>query len=330
MSESLSKDINAAVDLVNGRMSDPCGFHKYAAPFLFGTENQEGINSVIDYKDKDIVTIASSGDQYLGAVYYGGKNIDIFDINRMTYYVTCLKIAAIMVLDYVEFLDFFTPYDMFGMEKKSFWNLKTLKKLLSRMPSDVAFFWDVVMYEAQKNDFGDLVLLQEDGYALHNIRKGMPFYQSEEEYYRLQKLLRSRDFPKFFETDILNLKDVLTSTYDIAYLSNVLECLVAYECDKEYYPFMPSFFYMEQEDRNEKKMAKSVIAAVKPLLNKNGTILLSYRSNVRNNQSDWLYSNDYFDVNEVPAKHPPKDDGWRTENTDLVLTYKPKRQFFRK
>lgn len=297
---------------------------------MFGTENQEGINSVISYKNKDIATVASSGDQYLGAVYYGGKTVDIFDINRMTYFVTCLKIAAIMVLDYVEFLNFFTPFNMLGFVKESFWNLKTLKRLIPYMPSDVATFWDVVMYESKSGDFGDLIPLQDDKYTLDCIRKGMPFYQSEEEYYKLQKLLRSRDFPKFFEADVQNLKDVLTSSYDILYLSNVLECLVAYECDKEYYPFMSSSFYMEQENRNEKKMAKSVIEAVIPLLNKNGTILLSYRPNVRDNQSDWLYYNEYFNVHEVPSKFPPKNDGWKNENTDLVLTYKPKKHFFRK
>lgn len=326
MSTILNGDINAALDLVHGKISNPCEFKKHAAVFLFGTENQEGINSIISYKDKDIATVASSGDQYLGAVYYGGRNIDIFDINRLTYYITCLKIAAIRVLDYRKFLDFLTPFEN-GMMKDTFFDLRTLKRLLPYLPSDIAMFWDIVMFEVKANgSCGDFLPLQDDKYAINYIQSGMPFYQSEEEYYQLQKLLRCREFPKFYEADIQNLKDVLTSSYDVLYLSNILECLVACECIKGYYPFMSSSFYLEQEYRNEKKMTQLVLDAVLPLLNEKGTILLSYRPNVCLEQDDWLYCNEYFDVHEVPSKLPPKNDCLRNETTDLVLTFRPKKK----
>lgn len=130
--KQIQVDIKNALDLIHGKVLEPYEFKKYSSPFLFANENQEGINEIVDYKDKDVCTIAASGDQYLGASYYGAKRVDIFDINRLTYFITCLKIAAVRILDYKEFIDFFMPMDEAGKIKDSFWNLATFKHFARR------------------------------------------------------------------------------------------------------------------------------------------------------------------------------------------------------
>lgn len=314
------KDIKAAKELIKRRNKDPYSYIKYSSSFLFGTENQAGIDTVMPYKDKDIATVASSGDQYLGAVYFGGKTVDIFDINRMTYFVTCLKIAAVYILDYKEFLDFFMPYDSKGNLKKSFFDLNVLKRLLPIMPIKVGLFWDRIMFDIKKFGLGDLFPINNSKYNYEHIKRGMPFYQSEEEYFKLQRLLRKRAFPKFYEADVRDLGKVLTSNYDIVYLSNIIECLVCTELYKLYYP-SPSI-----EEDFEHEFTREILNSLKSLLRDDTTIMLDYRPNRSLDQScDWLFNNPSFVVHEISSKYPPNPSLGQSEYTDLVLTYKPKK-----
>lgn len=316
-------DIGKAVDLVNGRsFSDD--FSKYSYVFLFSTENQAGINKILSYKDKDVLTVASSGDQYLGAVYYGAKVVDVFDINRLTYYMTCLKIAAIYVLDFREFKEFFFPMMPNGLRNQNFWSLQVLNRLMPVMPGIVGLFWDNVMYQVRKGDYGKFVAPSNKKYSYDNILSGMPFYQSEEEYYKLQALLRKRKFPEFFESDIKDLGNTLTSTYDIAYLSNILEHSIAVKQEKLYYdPFCPSIYY-EEHEKLEKSETIEVLDTITPHLREDGIVLLGYRSNNSDNFL-WMYSGEMLDVDTISSKYRPDYINGRTDDVDMVLTYKPKR-----
>lgn len=294
------------------------GFTSHSSCFLFTTENQNGINDIIDYKGKHILTPSASGDQYLGAVYYDAREIDLFDINRLTYYIACLKIAAVIVLDYQEFMDFLTPLDKYGRIKPSFWNLKTLKRLLKVMPSYVAYYWDNVMFEARKNGYNWLICPNHHTNEPLNIMAGMPFYSEEAEYYKLQAKLRARTYPHFIESDVLELKEKLVSMYDIIYLSNMLECIVYYRSEMD--PWWP-------ENETEKEVVYDVLEQVMPSLNEDGTVLVTYRPNRNLDTSDdWLFNNEFFDVDLIHSKFPPDHEDFpRIENTDMVLTYRPKR-----
>ncbi len=312
------KDLEAAKRLVS-EPYDIDTFEKYSSSFLFGTENQEGINDIIDYEGKDVLTTTSSGDQYVGAVYYDATKIDTFDINRITYYITCLKIAAIRELDYKEFIDFFTPLDKDGNLKRSFWNLRTLKRLLKVLPFNIAYFWDKIMYEAKKNGYKYLTVPEHCSNELLNIKSGMPFYASEEEYYKLQAKLRKREYPTFIESDVMELKEKLKSSYDIIYLSNIVECIVNLRLRNV--PFVYGL-----ENTVEREVAEKVMKQVLPFLNENGTVLVSYRSNKNLYIStDWFYNNEFFEPHLIQRKLRPDYDCWRTEDTDIVLTYMPKK-----
>lgn len=311
-------DLEAARRLVR-ETYDKNIFEKYSSSFLFGTENQEEINDIIDYKGKKVLSPTSSGDQYIGAVYYDATEIDTFDINRMTYYITCLKIAAIRELDYKEFIDFFTPLDKDGNLKRSFWSLSTLKRLLKILPFNIAYFWDKIMYEAKKNGYKYLTVPEHCSNELLNIKSGMPFYASEEEYYKLQAKLRKRPYPTFIESDVMELKEKLKSSYDIIYLSNIVECIVNLRLRNV--PFVYGL-----ENTVEREVAEEVMGQILPFLNEGGTILVSYRANKNLYIStDWLYNNEFFEPHLIQRKFTPDYDCWRTEDTDIVLTYTPKK-----
>lgn len=312
------KDIEETKFLLS-KKRETSGFKKYSSFFLFGTENQEGINKILDYKDKQVLTVASSGDQYLGAIYYNAKNVDIFDINKLTYYLTYLKIVSIICLSYEEFLNFFVPVHSETIVS-SFWDLRTLKKLLPYLPSDVAYFWDSIMFEIKNNNI-DFITPSYISNHLNIVKSGMPFYAIKEEYYKLQSKLKNREFPKFIEADLLELWQVLDNQYDIIYLSNIIECLVYEKCKKYY----RAGINRSVENRVEKEYLKKVVSGIVNKLNNNGIMMMSYRSNSNLKFStDHLYNNDYFDVTSVFAKVVSYDEtGFEEPDTDLVLTYKP-------
>lgn len=316
--ERVSEDILETLKMINKPLSNEKIFGTYSTPFLFGTENQEGVNEVIQYKDKNVLTVASSGDQYLGAVYYGAKQVDLYDVNRLTYYITCLKVAAIKTLFYEEFLDFFVPLEN-GCVRSKFWNLKLFKKLLYALPPSVAQFWEVIMYEAKKNNYGSLVVLRMSVNDLEVMQKGMPFYGNENEYYNLQQLLQKRDYPQFYEADLNVLSDVLVGEYDLLYLSNIIECMVVDILNQM--PFASS----STENWVESDVIRNIGPHMFKLLKEDGTVLVDYRANKSIvDSNDLLFNNDYFEATEIPCKlAPDKSSKYNPTDTDLVLTYKP-------
>lgn len=308
------KDIDEGIKMVTSFSAEKChDFQKYSGVFLFGTENQQGVNDVVSYKGKDVVTVASSGDHYLSAVYFEANKVDIFDINRMTYYMTCLKIAAVCELDYEEFLDFFLPLKDDGSLNPNFWKLSVFKKLIRGLPTFVAVFWDRVIYYFHKGKSGCFVFPDDERFLPSIVKKGMPFYQSKECYYELQGLLRKREYPHFVESDISSLETALTSSYDLMYLSNILSCNVAKRLQKYI------FGSRGLEDEFEKVEYEKIMQTIIPCLNENGIVLFDYRYNAKKEeQSDWLYNSD-FDCTSIEAK----DSGYEGD-TDLILTLKMK------
>ena len=316
--DPIKEDVEKALGLIT-RKDENIQFSKHCAPFLFSTESQSEVNKAVNYFGKDVLTVNSSGDQYLGASYYGAKNIELYDINRLTRYITYLKIIAIANLSYEEFIDFFVPVHKEDSYNPKFWDLRTLKKLLYALPKDVAYFWDNIMYSIKKIGFGEFVFPFHKHALLQNVKSGMPFYESKEEYYKLQTIIRKRNLPTIHELDISSLSKIVKSDFDIVYLSNIIECMICRELDK--YPFGACENLVEQE------VIKKTLKEVMPLLRDDGTVLVDYRSNTnRIYSTDYLFCNDFFDVTEFESKFPPDVSLGKYAHTDLALTYKPKRK----
>lgn len=317
--KEVQDDVCKAILLINKECSGAT-FSKHCTSYLFGTENQQGIDSILKYKDKDILTVASSGDQYLGAVYYGARNVDIFDINRLSYYITYLKIIAIMNLEYKEFIDFFVPVDWTNI-KKSFFNMETFKKLFPFMPTDIEYFWKSIMVHVKEKGYGNFIGPYQYANHIDVVQKGMPFYCYKTEFYKLKNILKSRKLPNFFEVDLLNLKNVIENKYDILYLSNIIECMVRENMITRY----GRRGDLEKENELEEEIINKIGSDLVHTIKTNGIVLVSYRpnSNLRYSK-DLLYNFEYFKVNNVSSKVSPYDDDYiEQSDVDMVLTYKP-------
>ncbi len=312
-----NKDIKQAINLINQPYHVSYSYSPYNTCFLYSTENQQGINDIINYADKDVITVASSGDQYLGAIYYGANKVDLYDINKLTKYISFLKIAAIKTLSYKDFQSFFFPLTIDGKERKNFWNLKTLKRLLPSLPNDVGYFWENIMYEYNKKGYGNFIVPTSYCNHVPMIKTGMPFYAEEAEYYKLQALLRQRDYPLFNSCDVFDIASTFTSKYDIIYLSNILESMVA--STMQSYPY--SSFGLE--DHIESELLERAENSIFKAGHKNSTVMLSYRSNdTIDNSTDLFYNCVLFDAHEIPCKNKEEKNDEHQFDTDIVLTYK--------
>ena len=84
-------------------------FGEFSKIYLMTTENIKGFLQQYDLQNKEILTVAGSGDQMLNAYLMGAKNVTCFDINPLAFFQVKLKKAAVCALNYEEFLEFFFP-----------------------------------------------------------------------------------------------------------------------------------------------------------------------------------------------------------------------------
>lgn len=85
----------------------PNEFGDFYKSYLLTTENIKDFLEPYCLQNKNILTVAGSGDQMLNAYLMGAKNVTCFDINSLALYQVRLKKEAVCALEYEEFLSFF-------------------------------------------------------------------------------------------------------------------------------------------------------------------------------------------------------------------------------
>ena len=85
-----------------------------------------------------VLTVGASGEYMLDSILYGAKDVVNYDINSIQYYVCCLKLWAIQVLDYKEYIDFFTNFRTSNI----YLDYKVFDKIISQFETESAYpFW---------------------------------------------------------------------------------------------------------------------------------------------------------------------------------------------
>ena len=310
MKEITKRDAIEAVDILNGCFNpkNTKNYSTYSKIILFSNENLEGTAASLSYKNKSVLTVASSGDQFLAATYYGAKKVDLFDINRFTYYLTCLKIAAVKHLNYYQFLNFFIPPYMF--EKNDyFFAVSTLKELIPFMSDDVAYFWKEIVNccgDKKNVDIGRLVDLYDLTCDEISIRNGSPYYENKEGYLKLQDRIRDVETPNFIETDLLDISSVLKDSYDIMYISNIIYRLA-----------------ISNDDANELMYYKKVLNQLKGKLNDNGKVMANYYCNAK--LEDVGFEDSSLEKISFRSKYLPYDDEFFDVDSDVAMIYTHKK-----
>lgn len=187
------------------------------------------------YKDSALSVIAS-GDHLLNLISSGVRNIDGFDINRLTYFHFYLKCALIKSLSYQEFYELSQNHFYMNDTKRFYSFLLTLKQ---KMPEEVYEYYRKLCEYLLNSEYGyaDLCIEHDFEYSsAFNL-----YASSEEDYERTRQNLDGTHL-RFLFSDIRDLE--LQKKYDIILLSNILDYSVHWYRDNYCAEFLNSIILL--------------------------------------------------------------------------------------
>lgn len=224
-------------------------FSKYSKMYIMTTENIDGYYRDFDFKNKTVLTVTSSFDHALNAILYGAKKVTTFDINRLSYYIANLKLAAIKTLTYEEFVEFFLSNNAF--------NYATYKKICGNLNKNIISYFD----EIYKYFRYDGVAIKESFLFHHGHKNHIEdnTYLLDNNYDILKEKVKDIQV-EFINVSVLNLsKRIKKEKYDLILLSNISDYAKSFFGDN----YLRKFFDFIKND-------------ITKLLNKKGIIQAAY------------------------------------------------------
>ena len=249
-------------------------FSKNSAMYVFTTENLGEYIKKLKANGKKVLTVTGSGDQLINLALEGVRRVDNFDINQNAYFITQLKLAALKVLSYEEYLNFFCISDDEELQREGLiyfrkkiglnenvLDFKTYLKVKPYLPEMCAFYWDL-LYEEFQFDGKNLAMspLFYPGTKRGAIETNT--YLKNAENCALARDRIGHVEINFMERNLLEIH-TLEDTYDVILLSNIYDYLT-----DEWYSVISTD---EFNQYIEGKMAKC--------LNDGGKIAVAYQYN---------------------------------------------------
>ena len=144
---------------LNLKEIDMNNFNNLSQIYSFTTENISGYFVYLDFTNKNVLTVAASGDHIINSIYKGAKEVYAFDINYLALIFTHLKLVALEQLEYEEFLQFFmiNEKDDISRNKDALNYEIYVNRLRKFLSENIARYWDI-MYKTFENN----------GYKLRN------------------------------------------------------------------------------------------------------------------------------------------------------------------
>ncbi|MEG2618589.1 MAG: hypothetical protein RR984_02375 [Bacilli bacterium] len=188
----------------------------YEKVYGFSNKNISSYNSLYDFKDKKVLSVLGSGDQYFSSILFGAKEVDLFDSNRLAWYYFILKYYGIKTLSFKEFYDFFVTSNLS--------NIKIYNIIRNSLPTNVRDYFDNLIARNIKLSSNKIKtsLFSNEG----NFKSGtfIPYFDKET-YYVLQNKLNNTKVPNTFFCDIKNLSQDVDNQYDLMLCSNIYHYL---------------------------------------------------------------------------------------------------------
>ena len=177
-------------------------FSHYNRVYFYSNEDLNSILSNVCCNDKSVLTVLSSGDQAFHFYNRDALSVDVFDINRLTFYYYFLRRWII------QYTDFYYPSDDFS--------IKFIRDILNIINIDYNNESELAAYKY----WCSFVKLYDD-----NISNRI-FYRSKNQdinnIFDLSKIKsRLDDSVNFFNCDISKDVSKFNSKYDIIYISNI-------------------------------------------------------------------------------------------------------------
>ena len=183
--------------------------------YPFSNENLSKMFKYIPNNLNRVLTVGSSGDQFLNAVYYGAKDITVLDGNLFAKPYIDYKVAAIKNLTFEEFKYYFiTKNDPFCRAVYS--------KLFQDLPEDSQVFFGTIFMD-QRNSQDTYNAICNDDY-IDEFQVYSDFYVKPECYARLKERLLDDDYKlEVINAEFSDFNKHFDGKYDLVMFSNVYQ-----------------------------------------------------------------------------------------------------------
>lgn len=294
----VEKDLNLLKTMMSIKTKQELYENYFCWLYPFTNENINGYYSKIDFNDKSVLSVTSSGDHIINAILKGAKEIDAFDINPLAKYYVNLKIAAIKALNLEQFILFLYNKNIFR-EQKYYMNYKIyLYRIREHLDSNSKVFWDYLFENYSSKEIYKSKLFTDDFLNIKGLIEANP-YLAEDNYNDVKRKLYY--FPiNYFQS---KLEEITKNNkkYDILLLSNI-----------------PAFL----ETKEELQQLKEVITSI---TKEDSQVILNY---YYNNLLDYYMGNTIIYNNEEVRRVFDKYEYYYFESSDNLSLNKFNRAFY--
>ena len=176
--------------------------------YNMSTEITESFMNIIDFKNKRVLTVGSSGDQVLTYALMGSSDITVMDANPLTPFYVYLKLTAVKHLSREEFISFFKK----NGQNSKFMDEKIYKeKIQPYLDVNIANFWDNLYEKGFQDKIFNL-----DG-SLDNLP---PYLLNDDNYSKVKNQISNTDIV-FVLSDLSDFHKYADGKYDFIDLSNI-------------------------------------------------------------------------------------------------------------
>ena len=288
--------LNENIKKVTKMMKNRTGV-RFKLIYKFSTENIDGYINIFDFKNKNYLTVGSSGDQAINANFYGCNDITVVDLNCFTSYYFNLKKAALLALDYDMFIKFFSITNDKEFISKSIYN--KIRETLHSISLESLIFWDYV-YDNNCN-FNNLFHYNLDGLTNINLFNS---YLTSEENYNIEKNNITKLKIRFINYNILKSNKIFISEkFDNINLSNI-------------YCYNTSFYKVRKFKEGVNKLIER--------LSDDGTILVSYLYDTNHNTCINEFRKNNIEATEYYTFKGVYESSYCNNTYDTAIVYKKK------
>jgi S-adenosylmethionine:diacylglycerol 3-amino-3-carboxypropyl transferase len=261
----------------------PClKFSQYCQIYPSTTEQISEYFNMFDFKNKKVLTVASSGDHLLNAIYMGAEEIDTFDINELCGYYMYLKIASLRALSYNDFCKYFIV-DFDNLSKLL--NKEVYQKINQHFDNSEIEqlskqFWDNLYSRCNDKNLRMYKLFRDFNEKEIIMSRNIYLAEKNKSYNLLRKKISNASI-SYANCDVKDLLSKFNKKYDLIILSNITDYLESTFNDQHIY-----------------RLKNLILSELPQILNPHGQIIMYTYGNYRNylERSEFSHSGiDYVD-----------------------------------
>lgn len=210
---NIKKEINESIILMNQPCDNSC-YHAIDCMQAFGGDNFKSICEQLEVNGGKAYTVCGSGDHPLELAFQNFSYIEAFDINALSRHILNLKVAAIVLFTYEEFMLF---------SKCLFLEEKLFSRVLEIVPLETKEYFEGLFKQTKSRNYIYNYLFTHK-YTTHSdimdaCKRNFSFYNEKEFYLLKEKLLKTEIV---FRQRNLFEKQELSEQFNFMYFSNIL------------------------------------------------------------------------------------------------------------